>query len=41
MTEAKTSKMSIQPKDSLSNTVPLSPDEASKVAHMGISLDSK
>jgi hypothetical protein len=31
-------KMSIWPEDSLSKTVPLSPDEPSKVAHVGNSL---
>jgi hypothetical protein len=41
MPEAKTSKMSIQPKDTLSKTIPLSADEPSKVAHVGNSLDIK
>jgi hypothetical protein len=41
MPDAKTSKMSIQPKDTLSKTIPLSPDEPSKIAHMGNSLDPK
>jgi hypothetical protein len=41
MPEAKTSKVSIQPEDNLSKMVPLSPDDPSKVAHVGNSLDSK
>jgi hypothetical protein len=41
MLEAKTSKTSIQPDDSLSKMVPLSSDEPSKVSHMGNSLDPK
>jgi hypothetical protein len=41
MPKAKTSKMSIQPDDTLSKMVPLSPDEPSKVAHLGNSLDPK
>jgi hypothetical protein len=39
MLEPKTSKMSIQPEDSLNKTMPLSSEEPSKVAHMGNSLD--
>jgi hypothetical protein len=39
MPEAKTTKTSIHPVDSLSKTIPLSPDEPSKVAHVGNSLD--
>jgi hypothetical protein len=39
--EAKTSKTSIQPKDTLSMTIPLSTEEPSKVAHVGNSLDPK
>jgi hypothetical protein len=34
-------KMSIQPKDTVIKTVPLSPNEPSKVAHLGNSLDPK
>jgi hypothetical protein len=41
MLEAKTSKTSIQPDDSLSKMVPLSSDEPSKDSHMGNSLDPK
>jgi hypothetical protein len=41
MLEAKTSQMSIQPKDTLSKTIPLSAEEHSKVAHVGNSLDPK
>jgi hypothetical protein len=41
MPEAKTSKVSIQLKDNLSKTVPLSLDEPSKVTHVGNSLDPK
>jgi hypothetical protein len=41
MPEAKTSKMSIQPKDSLSKIVPLSMEEPSKVSHVGNNLDPK
>jgi hypothetical protein len=41
MPEAKTSKVSIQLKDNLSKTVPLSLDELSKVTHVGNSLDPK
>jgi hypothetical protein len=41
MPEAKTSKMSIQPEDSLSKMIPLSPNVPSKVAHVGNSLDPK
>jgi hypothetical protein len=41
MLEAKMSKVSIQLEDTLSKTVPLIPDEPSKVAHFGNSLDPK
>jgi hypothetical protein len=41
MPEAKTSKMSIQPEDSLSKTVPLSTEEPTKVAHVGNNLYPK
>jgi hypothetical protein len=41
MLEAKTSTTSIQLEDSLSKTIPLSPDELSKVTHVGNSLDRK
>jgi hypothetical protein len=41
MPEAKTSKTSIQLEDTLIKTVPLSPDEPSKVIHVGNSLDLK
>jgi hypothetical protein len=41
MPKAKTSKMSIQLEDKLSKMNPLSPDEPSKVAHAGNSLDPK
>jgi hypothetical protein len=41
MPKAKTYKMSIQPEDSLSKTVPLSTEEPSIVAHVGNSLDPK
>jgi hypothetical protein len=41
MPEAKTSKMSIQPEDTLSKTISLSAEEPSKVAHVGNNLDSK
>jgi hypothetical protein len=41
MPEANTSKVSIQPEDSLSQTILLSPDEPSKVAHVENSLDTK
>jgi hypothetical protein len=41
MPEAKTTKTSIQLEDTLNKTVPLSPDEPSKVAHVGNSLDPK
>jgi hypothetical protein len=41
MPEAKTSKVSIQLKDNLSKTIPLSPDEPSKVTHVGSNLDPK
>jgi hypothetical protein len=41
MPEAKTSKMSISPDDSLNKTVPLSMEKPSKVAHVGNNLDPK
>jgi hypothetical protein len=41
MPKAKTSKMSIQPEDTLSKMIPLSAEEPSKVAHDGNSLDPK
>jgi hypothetical protein len=41
MPEDRTSKMSIQLEDTLSNTIPLSREELSKVAHVGNSLDHK
>jgi hypothetical protein len=41
MTEAKTSKMSIQLEFSLCKTIPLSMEEPSKVTHVGNSLDPK
>jgi hypothetical protein len=41
MPEAKTSKMSIQPEDSLIKMISLSLDEPFKVAHVGNSLDPK
>jgi hypothetical protein len=41
MPEAKISKMSIQPEDSLSKTIPLSTEEPSKVAHVGNNSDPK
>jgi hypothetical protein len=41
MPETKTSKMSIQPKDKLSKTIPLFMDEPSKVVHVGNSLGPK
>jgi hypothetical protein len=41
MPEAKTSKTSIQPEDSLSRTIPLSMEEPSNVAHVGNNLDPK
>jgi hypothetical protein len=41
MPEAKTSKMSIKPEDLLSKTIPLSPNEPHKVAHVGNTLDPK
>jgi hypothetical protein len=41
MPEAKTSKIPIQPEDSLSKTVPLSMEEPSKVAHVANNLDPK
>jgi hypothetical protein len=41
MLEVKTSKMSIQPEDTLSKMILLSAEEPSKVAHVGNSLDPK
>jgi hypothetical protein len=41
MLEAKTSKTSFQPEDSLSKMVLLSSDEPARVAHVGNSLDPK
>jgi hypothetical protein len=41
MPEAKTSKMSIQPEDTLSKTISLFMEEPSKVFHVGSSLDLK
>jgi hypothetical protein len=41
MPEAKTSKASIHPEDNLSKTIPLSLNEPSKDAHVGISLNPK
>jgi hypothetical protein len=41
MPKAKTSKTYIQLEETLSRTVPLSPDEPSKVTHVGNSLDPK
>jgi hypothetical protein len=41
MPEAKTSKTSIQPEDTLNKTISLSMEEPSKVAHIGNSLDPK
>jgi hypothetical protein len=41
MPEAKTSKTSIQPEDTLSEMIPLSMEEPSKVAHVGNNLDPK
>jgi hypothetical protein len=41
MPEAKTSKMSIQPEDTLSKTIPMSTEEPFKVAHMGNNLNPK
>jgi hypothetical protein len=41
MPEAKTSKTSIQPEDTLSKTILLYTEEPSKVAHMGNNLDPK
>jgi hypothetical protein len=41
MPEAKTTKLSIHPEDTLSKTIPHSMDEPPKVAHMGNSLDPK
>jgi hypothetical protein len=41
MSEAKTSKLSIQPENTLSKIVPLSLDESSKVAHVRNNLDPK
>jgi hypothetical protein len=41
MPEAKTSKMSIQPEDTLNKASPLSMEEPSKIAHVGNNLDPK
>jgi hypothetical protein len=41
MPEAKTSKTSIHPKDTLGKTIPLSTEEPSKVVHVGNNLDLK
>jgi hypothetical protein len=41
MPEAKTSKMSIQPEDTLNKMIPLSMEESSMVAHVGNNLDPK
>jgi hypothetical protein len=41
MPEAKTYKVSNQPKDNLSKMIPLFSDEPSKVAHVGNNLDPK
>jgi hypothetical protein len=41
MPEAKSSKTSIQPEESLSKMIPLSLDEPSMVTHVGNSLDPK
>jgi hypothetical protein len=41
MPEAKTSKVSIQPKDNLSEMIPLFSDKPSKVALAGNNLDPK
>jgi hypothetical protein len=41
MLEAKTSKMYIQSKESINKSIPLSPEEPSKVAHVGNSLAPK
>jgi hypothetical protein len=41
MPKAESYKSSIQPEESLSKMSPLSPDEPSKVAHVGNSLDLK
>jgi hypothetical protein len=41
MPEAKTSKTSIQPEDTLSKTISLSTEEPSKVAQVGNNLDPK
>jgi hypothetical protein len=41
MAEAKTSKTSIQPEDTLGKMISLSKEEPSKVAHVGNSLDPK
>jgi hypothetical protein len=39
--EDMSSKVSIQPEDDISKTIPLSPNEPSKVAHVGNNLDPK
>jgi hypothetical protein len=41
MPDSKTSKVSIQPEDTLSKQVPLSTEEPSKVSHIGNTLDPK
>jgi hypothetical protein len=41
MPEAKSSKTSIQPEESLSKMIPLSLDEPSMVTHVGNNLDPK
>jgi hypothetical protein len=41
MPKAKTSKMPIQPEDTLSKVILLSTEEPSKVAHIGNNLDPK
>jgi hypothetical protein len=41
MPNSKTSKLSIQPKDKLRKTIPLSSSDPSKVAHVGNNLDLK
>jgi hypothetical protein len=41
MLEAKTSKTSIQPEDTLSKTIPFSTEEPFKVAHIGSNLNPK
>jgi hypothetical protein len=41
MPDSKTSKMCIQPEDTLSKQIPLSTEEPSKVAHIGNTLNPK